>query len=87
MGDEILSFDEHRRRRGEEDDDDDFVPCARCGKRIHAAETRCPECGVHFQGRAEDFSHPSEQITGGRPLWFVVVAIVLLVMMIFGLLL
>ena len=66
MGDETLSFDEHRRRRADDD------------------ETRCPECGVHFQGRAEDFWHPSEQITGGRPLWVVVVAIALLAMMIAG---
>ena len=79
MGDEILSFEEHRRRR---EDDDDLVPCARCGKRIHANETRCPECGVHFQGRAEDFTHPSERIIEGRPLWFVVVAIVLLAVMV-----
>ena len=74
MGDDILSFEDHRRHR----DDDDLVRCARCGKKILATVLRCPECGVHFQGEAQDFSHPSEGGKTDRPLWIIIVALVLL---------
>jgi hypothetical protein len=77
VSDEILSFDEHRRRR---DESPDLVRCARCGKPIPATATRCPECRVHFQGEAYEFSHPSERASGrgraGR--WAVVIVAVLL---------
>jgi hypothetical protein len=78
MSDEILNFDEHRRRRGE---NSGLVRCARCGKRILATATRCPECGVHFQGEAYEFMHASER-AAGRGLarrWLVLVAVLLLV--------
>jgi hypothetical protein len=75
MGD-ILSFDEHRRSR---DDDDDTVRCARCGKTILATSLRCPECGVHFQGEAQDFIHPTERRAHTKPNWVIVAAIVLLI--------
>ena len=55
--DEPLNFEEHRRRR---DDNPSLVPCARCGQRVLATATRCPECGVHFQGEAQEFTHESE---------------------------
>jgi len=76
MSEEIYSFEEHRRRR---DKNLDLVRCARCGKMILATATRCPECGVHFQGEAYDFEHPAER-GGGRRLrgWVLLVAIVLL---------
>ena len=75
MGD-ILSFNDHRRNR---DDDDDSVRCARCGKTILATSLRCPECGVHFQGEAQDFVHPPEQRAQVKPIWIIVAAIVLLI--------
>lgn len=75
MGD-ILSFDAHRRRR---DEDDDSVRCARCGKTILATSLRCPECGVHFQGEAQDFIHPSDRPSTAKPLWVIVAAILLLI--------
>jgi hypothetical protein len=75
VGDDILSFEDHRRRQ---DENASLVRCARCGKMILATATRCPECGVHFQGEAQDYVHPSEQPTGGRPGWVVVLAVVLL---------
>lgn len=80
MSDEPLSFEEHRRRRQA---DADLVPCPRCRKRIPALSTRCPACGIHFSGAAEDFAQESE---GGRgpPTWVVVV--VLLVAMLAGVL-
>ena len=58
MDDEILSFEEHRARR---EDNASLVRCARCGKTILATASRCPECGVHFQGEAQDFLHPDER--------------------------
>jgi uncharacterized membrane protein YvbJ len=57
MADNVRKFGEHRRRR---EDDPTRVRCARCGKLIPMAATRCPECGVHFQGQAFQFSHASE---------------------------
>lgn len=76
MGD-ILNFGEHQRNH---DDGDDSVRCARCGKLILATSLRCPECGVHFQGEAQDFIHPSEQpIQRMKPSWVVIAAIVLLI--------
>lgn len=82
MDDEPLNFEEHRRRRPA---DTDVVPCARCKKPIPAVSTRCPECGVHFSGAAEDFVQEGR---GGRgtPTWVVVVAVVLLVVTVAGLL-
>ena len=75
MGDDILSFKDHRQRQ---DENASLVRCARCGKRILATATRCPECGVHFQGEAQDYLHPSEQPTGGCTGWVVAVAFVVL---------
>jgi predicted amidophosphoribosyltransferase len=80
MGD-ILSFDEHRRRH---EDDDDRVRCARCGKTILATSLRCPECGVHFQGEAQDFVRPSEQRVAIKPLWVIVAAVLLLIVFVFS---
>ncbi len=37
----------------------DLVPCAKCGALISAYATRCPECGVHFDGVAYDFAPPT----------------------------
>jgi hypothetical protein len=74
MSDEPLNFEEHRRRRQA---DAELVPCAKCKTRIPALSTRCPECGVHFSGVAEDFV---QEGVGGRgtPTWVVVVAVLLL---------
>lgn len=82
MSDEPLSFEEHRRRREE---NASTVRCARCQKWIVATATRCPECGVHFQGEAQDFA-PDEQELGGRrtPVWVIVVAVLLLMAMLVG---
>jgi uncharacterized C2H2 Zn-finger protein len=75
MRDDTLSFEEHRRRQ---DQNASLVRCARCGKMILATVTRCPECGVHFQGEAQDYLHPFERPTSGHPGWVLVLAIVLL---------
>ena len=82
--DEPLSLEEHRRRR---DDNPSLVPCARCGKRILATATRCPECGIHFQGEAQEFTHESERepATGGAPAWVIVLAVLLVLAMLVGL--
>ena len=80
MDDEPLSFEEHRRRREE---NAGTVRCARCGLWIVATATRCPECGVHFHGEAQEFSHPSEgsRTVPGLRLWLVAVVVFLLVTM------
>jgi len=57
MADKVRKFEEHRRRR---EDDPTRVRCAHCGKLISMTATRCPECGVHFQGQALQFSHASD---------------------------
>ena len=78
---DILRF-EPRRGPQPEEDPDDFVSCARCGRSILATATRCPECGVHFQGEAQDFYHASERPRGGRVGWlWLVVVLVLCVML------
>jgi predicted amidophosphoribosyltransferase len=81
--DEPLIFEEHRQRR---DDNPSLVPCARCGKRILATATRCPECGVHFQGEAQEFTHASERepAGSGTPAWMTVVAVLLLLAIVIG---
>jgi hypothetical protein len=78
MSDDTLSFEEARRKR---DENPSLVRCARCGKTIVATVTRCPECGVHFQGEAQEFAHPSEVSveSGGTPRWVVLVAVLLIV--------
>jgi hypothetical protein len=76
MSEDILSFEEYRRRR---DENASMVHCARCGVRILATATTCAECGVHFQGEAQDFLHPSERPTNGRASLAMVLAIILVV--------
>jgi hypothetical protein len=61
----ILNFEEHRRRR---DADPTRVRCARCGKLIPMAAARCPNCGVHFQGEAFQFTHTAEASAGAATL-------------------
>jgi predicted amidophosphoribosyltransferase len=77
-----LNFEEHRRKR---DENPSLVPCARCGKRILATATRCPECGVHFQGEAQEFTHVSEREApkSGLPMWVLLLAVLLLFAMLF----
>ncbi len=72
-----LRFEDYRQRRAE---NAGTVRCARCGEWITATATRCPECGVHFQGEAQYFTHPSEQTPGrGKlPKWVLSVVAVLL---------
>jgi hypothetical protein len=83
--DEPLSFEEARRRR---DDNPSLVPCARCGRRILATVTRCPACGIHFQGAAQEFTHESErEPPAGAPAWVVVLAVLVLAAMLLGMLL
>ena len=80
MSDEPLSFEEHHRRRAE---NASTVRCARCGEWIVATATKCPECGVNFQGEAQDFAHPTEHDSSARltPTWILAVAVLLLVAM------
>lgn len=85
MDNEPLSFEEHRRRREE---NASTVRCARCGRWIVATATRCPECGVHFQGEAQDFAHPSDRQVGGKgpAVWVVALVVLLLAAMAVGVL-
>ena len=79
MDDEPLNFEEHRRRR---DENASLVRCAHCKEWILATATRCPECGVHFQGEAQDFADDSDVAgKGGISHWIVVVAVMLLLAM------
>jgi predicted amidophosphoribosyltransferase len=78
-----LDFPEHLRKREE---NPSLAPCARCGKLILATTTRCPECGVHFQGEAGDFTHPFQRDASGRrlPMWVVVAAVLLIIAVVAG---
>ena len=49
-----IDFEERRRQR---EDDPNAVRCARCGEWIFSRSTRCPKCGVNFQGEAFQFVH------------------------------
>lgn len=80
---DILSFDDHRRQR---EDNASLVRCVRCGKMILASATRCPQCGVNFQGEAQDFLHPDEQPAAGWPGWLVVIGAILLAGAVLGIL-
>lgn len=80
MPNDSLSFDEE----DADDDADNLVRCAECGKQILGSLTRCPHCRVHFQGEAQDFYHESELPSADKPLWVVIVTLILLVMMIGG---
>lgn len=79
MAKDIIRFAAHDRSQ---DDGDDEVKCARCGKMIPGDSLRCPKCGVHFQGQAQDYYHASEMPTTGQPMWVIATAVVLLIFMI-----
>jgi hypothetical protein len=59
-----------------------LIPCARCARPIPADSTRCVHCGVHFQGKAWQFTRggTGDIRMGGR--WLPVV--VLLVLAVLG---
>src|SRR5678816_2195272 len=78
MPEEALSFEEHKQKW---DDNPTLVRCARCGHMILGSETRCPECGINFQGQAWEYTHPSELAADAKPFkaWMIVVAIALIV--------
>ena len=68
----------------EEDNEEDDVRCARCRQWIPAFSTRCPKCGVNFEGQAQDFDEEEEEYhRRGLPWWVILTAIVLLALMIF----
>ena len=55
----IIRLEDHRRKtpkRGPSRKVSGSVQCPRCQSAIPASFTTCPECGVHFQGWAEDFT-------------------------------
>lgn len=81
LTDDVLSFDEHRRRLTESAN---TVRCAKCGEWILATAIRCPQCGVHFQGEAQDFVHRSGQSPRRLklPVWVIIAAIVVVIAMI-----
>ena len=83
LNDPILNFDEHRRRQ---DDQPGSVRCARCGQWIEATALRCSKCGVHFQGEAQDFVHPSERYSRSfvLPRWVMTLAAVVVVLLLMG---
>ena len=82
MADEpTLNFEEYRRRA---DADPNRVRCAKCGTRIPMDATRCPECGVHFQGEAFQFTYaadaePRRSVRGKLVVGLLVAAVVLAV--------
>lgn len=53
------------------------VPCIRCGEPVFGYVLRCPYCGVHFSGRAEDFA-PREKMSGRTKALVALVAVALL---------
>jgi len=53
------------------------VPCIRCGEPVFGYVLRCPYCGVHFSGRAEDFA-PRQGMSRRAKALVVLVAVALL---------
>jgi hypothetical protein len=80
---ELLSFDD-RRRQWEEDDNQ--VRCANCGKWIPAVTSKCPLCDINFRGEAQDFEYEPDDANQSRglPLWVILTAVVLLLLMVLG---
>ncbi len=84
MSTPIIRLEDHRgktAKRGAPKSDSGSVLCPRCRRPIPASSTTCPECGVHFEGWAEDFtdSGPSFLRTStGR--YFLLAAAVLLIL-------
>ena len=60
--DDPLNLEEFRGRIQNED----RVPCARCGRPIASAATRCPHCSVHFSGIAYDFTPGANDLNTRR---------------------
>ena len=84
MSEGPLNFEEQRRRREE---NASTVRCARCRKWIVATATKCPECGVHFRGEAQDFARDEDSAgERGTPKWVVVLAALLVLVMLVGVL-
>lgn len=80
-----MYYDDIDEYEEEENREEDYVRCARCRRWIPAFSTRCPECGVHFQGQAQDFDDEEEEYQRrGLPLWVIWTAIVLLVLSVIG---
>ncbi|WP_413748946.1 hypothetical protein [Variovorax sp. Varisp62] len=55
----------------------DEVPCIRCKEPVFGYALRCPHCGVHFSGRAEDFA-PKEGLSRRAKALVTLVAVALL---------
>lgn len=53
------------------------VPCIRCNEPVFGYALRCPHCGVHFSGRAEDFA-PREGLSRRTKAIVTLVAVALL---------
>jgi ribosomal protein L37E len=58
-----IDFGQAKRKH---DDDPNKVKCSRCGEWIFARSTKCPRCGVFFQGEAFQFAHESDELEQAR---------------------
>jgi hypothetical protein len=91
MPTQIISIDSRRRKKGVSTPSwtvSGAVPCPRCRRPIPASFTTCPECGVHFEGWAEDFTDapPSFFRTCGARYILLAVSALLLLSMLLALL-
>ena len=55
----VVKEDDTYRIRDYREGTDSKTPCPKCGALIALNATTCHECGVHFRGRAVDFSPAS----------------------------
>jgi hypothetical protein len=53
--------------------DPTLVPCAKCNTLINMNVVRCPNCGIHFNGPAFQFSPKWERHRQALPLWMRVI--------------
>jgi predicted amidophosphoribosyltransferase len=62
------------------------VPCAKCKALIAASTSQCPECGIHFDGAAEDFvdDRPVAWISPRRR-WVKITALAILLLLLLSL--
>ena len=83
----VISLEDRRRRtptRRPSGNGSGAVPCPRCRRPIPASSTTCPECGVHFQGWAEDFAESRLSFLRksiGRYVLFATAVLLILVML------
>lgn len=52
----------------DEDDEPELLPCPACGTEIYEEAERCPSCGEYIVHRTD--------VWAGKPMWWVILALI-----------